>query len=174
LSKSNKGNGLVQGIERSKFTIRVLAIMSVAFITACIFSEQSSFEKSIVFNGEVYEHHEQRDGSWVINHYYIRAHENLLTAKKLIHILEIDEGLVRTYWNKSLFSTIGRYGLETIGPNEYEMVGSFKRLGMEMLSLGTPIVMNGQDNLVFYISQQRGSDTENRNLLKELSQLTLH
>lgn len=81
---------------------------------------------------------------------------------------------MRSYWNKSLFSTIGRYGLETVGPNEYEMAGSFKRLGMEMLSLGTPIVMNGQDNLVFYISQQSGSDAENRNLLKELSQLTLH
>ncbi|MEH6347990.1 MAG: hypothetical protein V7785_23035 [Bermanella sp.] len=128
-----------------------LSILTVLYFT---FLDKGEFETDIVFNGEAYEHQKMQDSGWVTSHYYTRAGEDIKSAKGIIHILEFDKKLIRGYWRKPLFNTISQYGLKTIGTDEYDMAGSFEKSGVNMHSYGTPINVNGQDNLAFYISNE--------------------
>ncbi len=147
--------------------------LSITIVLYFTFLNKGEFETDIVFNGEAYEHQKMQDSGWVTNHYYTRAGEDIQSAKGMLHILEFDKKLIRGYWRKPLFNTISQYGLKTIGTDEYDMAGSFKKMGVNMRSYGTPINVNGQDNLALYISNEF-TVLSKYEMLSELRKLSMH
>ncbi len=149
-------------------------VVILLLLVYVIFENSTGLKKSIVFNGITFKHTEKNKCGWVTRHYYTQDGIDLYSAHDVLHILEFNKNIVRQYWSKPLTSLIRQYGLISVGQDEYEMAGSFKRLGIKMQSFSVPININGHENLAFYITKERRLEYKNIELLNELSQLTIH
>lgn len=134
---------------------------------------RTRLKKNILFNGVTFKHREKSQCGWVIRHYYTSEELDIYSSREMLHILEFNKNIVRQYWRKPLTSLICQYGLKTIGRDEYEMAGSFKRLGIEMQSYGVPINVNGQEHLAFYITRESSTDLSKIEILNELSSISV-
>lgn len=148
-------------------------VVVLLLLTYALFENKKRLKRNIVFEGINFKHTEKSKCGWVTRHYYTQGGVDLYSAPDVLHILEFNKNIVRQYWRKPLTSIISQYGLKTVGREEYEMTGSFKRLGIEMQSFGTPILMNGQENLAFYITREPKPESRKIEILNELGKLSL-